>query len=84
MTTPEKSRWIADQFEKSDDEADRFVSEVLRDLANQVERLEAQRKELREALELMLETIPPYKENGECTISDATIQLVNATLKATE
>ena len=33
--------------------------------------------ELLEALELMLETVPPYKENGTCTIPDRTIQVVN-------
>ena len=33
--------------------------------------------ELFEALELMLETVPPYKENGTCTIPDRTIQVVN-------
>ena len=33
--------------------------------------------ELLEALELMLETVPPYKEDGTCTIPDRTIQVVN-------
>jgi len=33
--------------------------------------------ELFEALELMLETVPPYKEDGTCTIPDRTIQVVN-------
>ena len=33
--------------------------------------------ELLEALELMLETVPPYKEDGTCTIPDHTIQVVN-------
>ena len=33
--------------------------------------------ELIEALELMLETVPPYKEDGTCTIPDRTIQVVN-------
>jgi len=33
--------------------------------------------ELIEALELMLETVPPYKEDGTCTIPDDTIEVVN-------
>ena len=33
--------------------------------------------ELLEALDLILETVPPYKEDGTCTIPDDTIEAVN-------
>jgi len=44
-------------------------------------RLIAASPDLLEALELMLATVPPYREDGECTIPDTTIKVVNAAIK---
>ena len=83
MTTPELARGFANVLDDHPiGRTDKYIAEALRDLANQVERLEAQRKELREALERARNQLDEDcftdENKTEC------LKAVYAALKATE
>lgn len=65
MVTPEKARELARIFES---DTLFCIAIRLRDLANQVERLEAQKKQLREALRVV--ALVPIEEFGKETKPD--------------
>lgn len=83
MTTPEEARemavWIARKLGYSG------VANDIQDLANQVERLEAQKKQLREALEDMLDAEPGYEWGGYSQSEmDARQKAATILMKATQ
>ena len=49
-------------------------------LADEKMRLESANYKMEKAINLLLETVPPYKEDGTCTIPEKTVDAVNEAL----